>query len=338
MDLVVSIITPAYNHAAFIAECIQSALDQDFENWEMLIVNDGSTDETALIAGKFAATDPRIKVFNRENIGIFRLAENYNFAIQQAKGKYIAILEGDDIWEKDKLSRQVKALDQRPESVLAWSPAIQVNIDQSLSFQVSPATKPEDYKLFENNPVGNILNILFFRNCIPALTSLIRKDVLVKIGGFQQGYGLPLVDLPTWQLLAAQGTFHFDPEPTGRWRVYPGQTTKTHLVRIFSGCYALSVHNLKELSKNKSLSFTVKEKDITSHFDKVMIMAYSREGRYLLIKKEYKEARINYRKAITARGGEYVWKLRALVGLMLSFLHLDVEWLARLLKRPSYKN
>ncbi len=338
MDPVVTIITPTYNHGAFIAECIQSALDQDFENWEMLVVNDGSTDDTAIVAGKYAAADPRVRLFNRENIGIYRLAENYNFALQQAKGKYIAILEGDDIWEKDKLSRQVNALSERPETIMAWSPAIQVNIDQSLSFPVSPALLPSDFELFDNNPVGSILNILFFRNCIPALTALIRKDILDKIGGFQQGFGLPLVDLPTWQLLASHGVFYFDPVPTGRWRVYPGQTTKTHLVRIFSGCYALSVQNMKLFSQNHLLEFAVKEKDITNHFDKVMVMAYSREGRYLLIKKMYKEARKSYIKAIFAKGGEYMWKLRALVGLLLSYLHLDVEWLAKALKKPSYKN
>lgn len=338
MNPVVSIITPTFNHENFIAECIQSALDQTFTDWEMLIINDGSTDQTAEIAAEFEATDHRITLFNQENIGIFRLAESYNFALQHAKGKYIAILEGDDIWETDKLSRQVVALEDNPLAVLAWSSSRQVNIDQSQVFTVSPELKPSDLKYFTNNPVGSFLDILLFRNCIPALTACIRKEALVKIGGFQQGYGLPLVDLPTWQLLSTQGTFIYDPEPTGRWRVYPGQTTKTHLVRIFSGFYSLSIDNFKKFSTDPALSFSVKQKDIQAHFDKVMIMAYAREGRYLLIKKQFKEARKSYIKAILSKGGEYVWKLRALVGLFLSLFHLDVEGLAKFLNRPSYKN
>jgi glycosyltransferase involved in cell wall biosynthesis len=338
MDPVVSIITPAYNHEKFIAECIQSALDQTFMDWEMLIINDGSTDRTSEIAAGFVSKDSRIRLFNQPNIGIFRLAESYNFALQRAKGKYIAILEGDDIWEKDKLSRQVPVLEHNPGMVMAWSSARQVNIDQSRTFTVSPAVKPSDADLFSNTPVGCILDILFFRNCIPALSTLIRRDALEQIGGFKQGYGLPLIDIPTWQQLSAKGPFYFDAEPTGRWRVYPGQTTKTHLVRIFSGCYSLSLDNFRNFSANKALSFRVTEGEIKSHFNKVMIMAYSREGRYLLIKKQYREARKDYIRAIFSKGGEYIWKLRALVGLLLSLLHLDVEWLARILKRPSYKN
>ncbi len=336
--VIVTIITPTFNHADFIAECIQSAIDQSFTGWEMLIINDGSTDHTVEIANRFAAADPRITVYNQQNIGIFRLSETYNFALQHAKGKYIAILEGDDIWETDKLSRQVATLESNPSAVIAWSSSRQVNIDQSQVFIVSPELEPSDIKLFTNNPVGSFLDILLFRNCIPALTACIRKETLEKIGGFQQGYGLPLVDLPTWQLLSTQGTFVYDAEPTGRWRVYPGQTTKTHLVSIFSGFYALSLDNFKKFSSDPSLSFSVKQKDIKTYFDKVMIMAYAREGRYLLIKKQFKEARKRYIKAIFSKRGEYIWKLRAMVGLFLSLFHLDVEGLAKFLNRPSYKN
>jgi glycosyltransferase involved in cell wall biosynthesis len=338
MHPLVTIITPTFNHAGFIAECIQSALDQTFTDWEMLIINDGSTDNTAEIAARIASSDPRITLYNQQNIGIFRLAESYNFALQHAKGKYITILEGDDIWEPDKLSRQVFALENNLSAVMAWSSSRQVNIDQSQIFTVSPELKSSDVDLFTNTPVGRFLDILLFRNCIPALTACIRKDALMKIGGFQQGYGLPLVDLPTWQVLCTQGTFIYDAEPTGRWRVYPGQTTKTHLVKIFSGFYALSLDNFRKFSADSKLSFTVNQKDIKIHFDKVMIMAFAREGRYLLIKKKFKEARKSYIKAIFSKGGEYVWKLRALVGLLLSLFHLDVEGLAKLLNRPSYKN
>ena len=268
----------------------------------MLTVNNGSTDQTAGIAQSFAKAGNRIKLFNQPNIGIFRLAERYNFALDKAKGKYIAILEGDDLWEPDKLSRQVSALDNNPNVVFAWSPVKQANIDRNSAFTVSPALKPSDYKLFTNRPKGSLLEILFFRNCIPALTALIKKYVLQKIVGFKQGYGLPLIDAPTWQLLCTQGEFFYDDKPAGSWRVYPGQTTKTHLVRILSGFYALSSDNFKKFSRDSSLSFAVKQEDIDRHFKKKMIIAYSREGRYLLIRKQYKEARKDYREQFSAEG------------------------------------
>jgi glycosyltransferase involved in cell wall biosynthesis len=301
-------------------------------------VNDGSTDRTPEIAAGYAAKDARIRLYNQKNVGILRLAESYNFALGMAKGNYIAILEGDDIWQPDKLSRQVAALQNNPERIMAWSPAIQVNIDKSLSFTVSPSLKYGDRDLFENDPKGSILDILFFRNCIPALTTLIRKEALVRIGGFKQGHGLPLVDLPTWQMLSTLGPFYYDDKPTGSWRVYPEQATKTHLVRMFSGFNALSIENFKRFRENPDLVFKANLKDIKHHFDKTMVMAHAREGRYLLIKKQYTEARDNYIRAIFSMGGEYMWKLRALTGLIFSLFHLDVEWLAKALKRPSYKN
>lgn len=337
MNPLISIITPTYNHEAFIAECIQSVLGQDYQEWEMLIVNDGSTDGTAKIAEEYAVSDSRIKVYSHENFGIFRLAENYNFALAQTRGKYIAILEGDDIWERDKLSRQVAVLEKVTTNVLAWSPAIQVNVDQSLVFQNGSATSAQELTLYENTPVGSILNILFFRNCIPALTVLIRKEALLRINGFHQGYGLPLVDIPTLQLLSTLGPFYYDPKPTGRWRVYPDQVTKTHLVKIFAGCYQLSLNNRKAFSHDKNLTFQVSRKDIVNHFEKILIMAYARQGRYCLIKRQFSEARKYYRTAIFKRKGEYLWKFRAVVGLLFSYFHVDIEWLAKALNRPSYK-
>ena len=337
-SIIVSILSPTYNHENFIGECIRSALDQTFTHWEMLIINDGSSDNTAEIAKGFADNDKRIKVYNQQNIGIFRLSESYNFALQKAQGRYIAILEGDDLWEPDKLEKQVRILEQSPEIVLTWSPAYQVNIDQTQKVLVTPELKQSEKQYFSNSPKGSLLNVLFMRNCIPALTVLIRKNSLTSIGGFHQGYGLPLVDIPTWQMLCTQGEFYYDALPAGSWRVYPGQTTKTHLVKIFSGFHELSLNNLEKFSHDPSLTFSVSKHEIDRHFRKMKIMANSREGRYLLIKKQYKEARMRYLKAIFTRGGEYWWKIRAAVGLLLSLFHLDVEWLARLLHRPSYKS
>ena len=83
----------------------------------MIIVDDGSTDKTYEIARSFAENDQRIKVFTQQNVGIFRLAETYNFALSVAQGKYIAILEGDDVWVSEKLSFQVEALEKNENAV-----------------------------------------------------------------------------------------------------------------------------------------------------------------------------------------------------------------------------
>ena len=100
----VSIITPAYNSEKFIAETIQSVLAQTYQNWELLIVDDCSTDKTAEIISRFQ--DSRIKYFhNYTNKGS---AFSRNLALQKAKGKWIAFLDSDDLWHPEKLEKQIE--------------------------------------------------------------------------------------------------------------------------------------------------------------------------------------------------------------------------------------
>lgn len=109
-DGLVSIITPAYNAAAYIAETIESVLAQTYQNWEMLIVNDCSKDNTAEIVQSYAAKDKRIKLINlKQNSGA---AIARNAAIQNAKGRYIAFLDSDDLWKKEKLQKQLNFMQQ----------------------------------------------------------------------------------------------------------------------------------------------------------------------------------------------------------------------------------
>ena len=102
----VSIITPAFNSERFIAETIQSVLAQTYQNWELLIVDDCSTDKTAEIISRFQEKDSRIKYFyNSTNKGA---AFSRNLALQKAKGKWIAFLDSDDLWHPEKLEKQIE--------------------------------------------------------------------------------------------------------------------------------------------------------------------------------------------------------------------------------------
>lgn len=102
----VSIITPAYNSERFIAETILSVQAQTYTNWEMIIVDDCSTDKTAEIIASFQEKDPRIKyICNATNRGS---AISRNIALQKAKGKWIAFLDSDDIWHPEKLEKQIE--------------------------------------------------------------------------------------------------------------------------------------------------------------------------------------------------------------------------------------
>src|SRR5436190_82102 len=90
----VSIITPTYNHERFIGPCIESLLAQTYENWEQIIIDDGSTDHTADVVRRYS--DPRIKYIYQQHRGVESLAHTYNRALKTSHGRLVAILEGDD--------------------------------------------------------------------------------------------------------------------------------------------------------------------------------------------------------------------------------------------------
>lgn len=108
----VSIITPAYNAAPFVVETLDSALRQTFSDFEILVVDDGSTDETAALISEVARRDPRVRLIRRKNGGI---SEARNSALSHCTGEFFALLDSDDLWFPECLERQLEILRSRPE-------------------------------------------------------------------------------------------------------------------------------------------------------------------------------------------------------------------------------
>lgn len=113
MNPKISIITITYNRARFLPEAIESVLAQSFTDWELLIIDDASTDDTSEVAGRYASIDQRIKYYkNQENLKISR---SRNRGLELSKGDYVAVLDSDDIWrDKDKLQKQYDYLVGHP--------------------------------------------------------------------------------------------------------------------------------------------------------------------------------------------------------------------------------
>ncbi|MEA9442485.1 glycosyltransferase family 2 protein [Aeromonas caviae] len=108
--VLVSIIMPSYNSAATIASSIKSVQQQNYSHWELLITDDGSTDDTVELVRQFCKDDPRITVeTNSVNSGA---GFSRNQSIRRSKGKYIAFLDADDLWLPNKLNTQVRYMEQ----------------------------------------------------------------------------------------------------------------------------------------------------------------------------------------------------------------------------------
>lgn len=111
MNDLVSIIVPVYNAERFLDDTIKCVLDQTYTNWELILVNDCSKDNSVDVIKKYAKKDKRIKLINNEVNS--RAAVSRNNGIKEASGKYLCYIDADDLWEKDKLEKQVNFMKEK---------------------------------------------------------------------------------------------------------------------------------------------------------------------------------------------------------------------------------
>ncbi len=176
----VSVIIAAYNHAKFLPAAIESMINQTFkESYEILIVDDASTDETPLILKDFPARDSKIKIFcMKTNVGP---GAARNYAIQQAKGEYIAILDGDDIAKVERLEKQACFLDEHPLTDMVFSLVTWID-DELKPIENFPA-RVSSGKFPQN--CDEIFKVLYLEsNKIPNTSLMFRKSAFDKIGGY----------------------------------------------------------------------------------------------------------------------------------------------------------
>jgi len=168
----VSIITPTYNRSKQLSEAIQSALSQSYGDFEMIIVDDCSTDDTEALVVKY--NDPRIKYIKLgKNSGGSLIPRQTGLEISE--GKYIAILDDDDFWaNENKLLLQVKYLDEHGDCVLVGTNSVSVNGDGEI-------IRYHNYPQDDNSIRGTILGM----NCFFHSSVMYRKEVIKTIGGYK---------------------------------------------------------------------------------------------------------------------------------------------------------
>lgn len=161
IDGLISVVTPMYNSEQYIGETIASVRNQSYENWEMIIVDDCSTDQSADIVKKQMEEDARIHYYqNNENKGV---AQSRNMAIKKAQGRYLAFLDSDDIWMKDKLEKQVTYMKQN-EVGFCYSACKVIDERGNDTGKVRHVPEQVSYKQ------------LLKGNCIPCLTVVIDRE------------------------------------------------------------------------------------------------------------------------------------------------------------------
>jgi glycosyltransferase involved in cell wall biosynthesis len=328
MDPLVSILTPTYNHERFIGQCIESVLSQTYENWEMIVVDDGSTDRTEAVVRSYE--DSRIHYVRRENTGIKGLRQTYNAGLEMAKGELIAILEGDDYWPAEKLDIQVPDFDD-PNVVLSSG---LTSVDTgSGSFGLTPVQMPpEDAR--NNRPVGRAALHMISPGSLTytfPVSTVLRCSALRGIGGFQQPPYMLVVDFPTFLRLTVEGEFRFHDKVLGYWRRHISSVTLSRMSEIVEGAYRYAFEFLGEFRDR--LPVSDQELDsIESKWDEQNAMACILRGRLLNKQGEKALAAKAFREASLFRTGKRTLQI-ARIAASLSDAGLSVDPIYRLLGR-----
>jgi len=334
----VSVITVTYNHEKYLGACIDSVIHQSFKDWEMIIIDDESIDETEKIAKDYVKRDSRIRYFRQPNQGIFKLSKTYNSALDKVTGRYVAILEGDDLWKPGKLEKQIKVMESDMIPVLSWGKVEAIDASIGKVLDVFPHY-PDDQQWYPNEPHGSFLNLLYLEDPIPAPTLVIRKSALDAIGGFQGFSGLPTTDLPTLLELVKKGLFYYDKEVLAQWRQYSTQTTKLYPVEMITRRYEMISQHFNKLEECFKKELVITKEIMDKYFNDKMLDTYARSGRYRLLRKDFSGARNDYLHAIFYKGKvRPMWRIRAITGLIFSLFHKDVEGLSRMCGKVSYKS
>jgi glycosyltransferase involved in cell wall biosynthesis len=164
----VSIVIPVYNVSKYLAATVHSVLDQDFADWEMLIIDDGSTDNTKEIAFDLQSKESRITVYLKENSGV---SDTRNYGMRLANGEFIVFLDADDMLGKDFLRSRLDALEQNENVAVCGSMVACIDeygkvLDEHATMQAPGNDILENVLLYKNNITTIPSNLMFRKNVL----------------------------------------------------------------------------------------------------------------------------------------------------------------------------
>jgi len=216
MPPVVSICVPAYNAATHLEALIDAVLGQSFADWELIILNNASTDATGAILDKIQAArpDPRIRVVTNETT--LKMVDNFNAVLGYATGEFIKLICADDLPSRDCLEKQIDSLRKHPDVVMVAGSRIIINHHSKELFKRSGIKKTGTYDGKE-----------MIRRCIIAGANIIgdpvcvmwRRSATQKLGGFDNSI-VYCFDMEYWYRILTLGNLYYDTSPVGFYRIH----------------------------------------------------------------------------------------------------------------------
>jgi hypothetical protein len=223
MDLLVSVVVPSYNHAAYLAAAIESVLGQTLRDLELIVVDDGSEDTSLEIARRYAASDPRVRVLTHPGGAHRGIGATANLGRRATRGRYLLGLASDDVLLPDTLEHEVAFLDEHPE--VGW---VYGNVEL-----IDAAGRPLEQETRHGREVirygrdltagGQIMEQLIAGNSIPAMTIMWRRECREAVGDEH-----PSLTYSDWELLtraASHWGVAFIPRTLALYRVHGANTS-----------------------------------------------------------------------------------------------------------------
>jgi glycosyltransferase involved in cell wall biosynthesis len=254
---VLSIIVPCYNYAHLLSQTLDNVRQQSFQNWECIVVDDGSTDHTASIAQGFVELDARFSYVFQKNSG---LSAARNTGVRHAKGQFIQLLDADDLLEPEKAAIQVKILQENYAVDLVYSEVryFKSSEPRALFCAFDGSNVPWMPCIDSDNP--HLLHTQFQMNIMAVNCALFRKSVFDRVGYFNEGLK-SVEDWEFWCRCLLQGCklkFDTSPNTFALVRIHEGSMS-TNALRMIEASIMARVNLRSIILKTSDLGDQVKE-------------------------------------------------------------------------------
>lgn len=226
----VSVIVPCYNAEQFIPRTLESVIQQTLPAWELIVVDDGSTDGSSGAVMSTFGDEPRIRLLHKPNGGVSS-ARNAGYHASSSDTDYLLFLDADDVLEPDMLEATVRYLDAHPDVGMVYCGLKQMDADghalptNSAKFRFVPSAfgaqvLPQHHA---DTPLCSVLT--GWAGILPS-TALIRRSVYEETPGFDEAFGQPYEDVDLFVHLAIRSSIHYLPRPLVWYRKHEGQSTR----------------------------------------------------------------------------------------------------------------
>ena len=241
MNPLVTVIIPNYNYAKYLNDCLSSILEQSYSPLEILLVDDGSTDQSLIIAKTYAN---RVQIFSNGHLGVNAAR---NLGIKNATGKYIAFCDSDDVWVSTKVERQVNFLENNPNYGLVYSGIQIVSENLDLIGFWDAKDSGDCSNEFLKRP-GEAIVLL------GASTSLIRSELVRDISGFDESLNGPGEDLDFFRRIAEKTLIDYIPEHLVLYRQHQISASRVSSKKYYEGNRRVLLKLFQENENNISLA------------------------------------------------------------------------------------